>query len=63
MPANCSADVQAVIAHIDEVFQGDNETAQTEIKEIFGYNASYSNYDVAGSRASLTGFDLSDTCD
>uniref|UniRef100_D8Q3J1 Peptidase S28 n=1 Tax=Schizophyllum commune (strain H4-8 / FGSC 9210) TaxID=578458 RepID=D8Q3J1_SCHCM len=49
MPANCSADVQAVIAHIDEVFKGDNETAQTEIKEIFGYNASYSNYDVAGS--------------
>ncbi|TRM65202.1 peptidase S28 [Schizophyllum amplum] len=49
MPANCSADVQAVIAYIDEVFMGTNETAMDEIKETFGYDSSYTNYDVAGS--------------
>ncbi|KAL1746822.1 serine carboxypeptidase S28-domain-containing protein [Schizophyllum fasciatum] len=49
MPPNCSADVQAVIAHIDEVFEGTNVTAQNDIKELFGYDASYSNHDVAAS--------------
>ncbi|KAL1724091.1 serine carboxypeptidase S28-domain-containing protein [Schizophyllum commune] len=48
MPANCSADVQAVIAHVDEVFMGTNTTAQTEIRNIFGRNASVSNDAIAG---------------
>ncbi|KAF7294367.1 hypothetical protein HMN09_01166000 [Mycena chlorophos] len=36
MPANCSADVEAVIAHIDEVFMGSDEKAIQEIKTAFG---------------------------
>ncbi|TCD70022.1 hypothetical protein EIP91_005274, partial [Steccherinum ochraceum] len=36
MPMNCSADVQAVIAHIDEVFSSDNTTAINDLKASFG---------------------------
>lgn len=36
MPANCSADVAAVIAYVDEVFTGSNTTAIDSIKETFG---------------------------
>lgn len=36
MPANCSADVQAVIAHVDEVFNGGDQDAIQELKELFG---------------------------
>ncbi|KAJ7771109.1 peptidase S28 [Mycena maculata] len=36
MAANCSADVEAVIAHIDEVFGGSNKTAIQAIKTSFG---------------------------
>lgn len=36
MPANCSADVQAVIAHVDETFTGGNTTAIQILKESFG---------------------------
>ena len=36
MPANCSADVQAVIAHIDEVFSGEDTTAIDQLKDLFG---------------------------
>ncbi|KAK0233820.1 peptidase S28 [Armillaria fumosa] len=36
MPANCSADVAAVIAYVDEVFTGSNTTAIDSVKETFG---------------------------
>jgi hypothetical protein len=35
MPANCSADVQAVIAYVDETFTGGNTTAIQAFKESF----------------------------
>ncbi|KAH9839143.1 peptidase S28 [Rhodofomes roseus] len=38
MPQNCSADVQAVIAHIDSVFDSTNYTAIDEIKTMFNMN-------------------------
>ena len=36
MPANCSADVQAVIAEIDEVFSGTDTAAIDKLKDLFG---------------------------
>lgn len=50
MPQNCSADVQVVIAHIDEVFSGENATAIQEIKELFGMGDMTHLDDVAGAR-------------
>ena len=41
MPQNCSADVQAVIGHIDDVFTSGNETAIDEIKQLFGMNITH----------------------
>ena len=32
MPANCSADVQAVIGHFDKVFSGKNTSAINDLK-------------------------------
>ena len=50
MPANCSADVQAVIAHIDEVFSGEDATAIDQLKDLFGLgNVTYFD-DVAAAR-------------
>ncbi|KAG5733082.1 putative serine protease K12H4.7 [Termitomyces sp. T112] len=48
MPQNCSADVQAVIAHIDEVFTGTNQTAIQAIKNNFGLGDMTHLDDVAG---------------
>jgi len=36
MPANCSADVRASIAHVDTVFSGKNKTAINELLETLG---------------------------
>lgn len=36
MPANCSADIQAVIAHFDQTFKGTNTTAISDLKASFG---------------------------
>lgn len=36
MPANCSADVSAVIEHVDSILQGDDEDAKQALKEKFG---------------------------
>ncbi|KAK0468596.1 peptidase S28 [Armillaria novae-zelandiae] len=44
MPKNCSADVEAVINYVDEVFFGSNTTAQQELQELFGFST---NLDVA----------------
>ncbi|PBL02968.1 hypothetical protein ARMGADRAFT_279728 [Armillaria gallica] len=49
MPQNCSADVAAVIAYVDDVFSGDNTTAINAIKDIFGLSEMIHLDDVAGS--------------
>ena len=51
MAANCSADVQAVIAHIDSVFTSKNQKAINTILEMFNMT-SLSNHldDAAGAR-------------
>jgi len=55
MPANCSADVQAVIAHVDETFTGNNATAIQALKESFRMGNVTHLDDVAGARTlSLT---------
>ncbi|TFK43798.1 serine carboxypeptidase S28-domain-containing protein [Crucibulum laeve] len=48
MPQNCSADIQAVIAHIDQVFTGPNTTAIQAIKDSFGMGELTHLDDVAG---------------
>lgn len=48
MPKNCSADVQAVIAHVDQVFTGSNQTAIDSIKSLFGLSDLTHLDDVAG---------------
>ena len=53
MPKNCSADVEAVINHIDETFTGKNQTAIKEIKALFGLEALTHLDDVAGARKYL----------
>ena len=50
MPKNCSADVQAVIAHIDEVFTSNDTTAINKIKDTFGLGGLSHLDDVAGAR-------------
>jgi hypothetical protein len=50
MPANCSADVQAVIAHVDEVLSGKNTTAINQLKDLFGLSGLSHLDDVAGAR-------------
>jgi len=50
MPSNCSADVQAVISHIDTTFRGKNTTAIQTIKENFGLGSMSHLDDVAGAR-------------
>lgn len=48
MPKNCSADVQAVITHVDQVFTGTNTTAINALKDTFGMGAVTHLDDVAG---------------
>ncbi|KAG5648817.1 hypothetical protein DXG03_000166 [Asterophora parasitica] len=48
MPRNCSADVQAVITHVDKVFTGKNQTAIRDIKDAFGLSNVTHLDDVAG---------------
>ncbi|KAL0066152.1 hypothetical protein AAF712_006776 [Marasmius tenuissimus] len=48
MPKNCSADVEAVIAHIDEVFTSDDTEAINSIKDNFGLGGLSHLDDVAG---------------
>lgn len=48
MAKNCSADVEAVIAHVDKVFTGNNQTAINEIKSLFGLESLTHLDDVAG---------------
>ncbi|KAJ8495908.1 hypothetical protein ONZ45_g12655 [Pleurotus djamor] len=48
MPVNCSADVEAVITHIDRVFSGRDQVAIKQIKDNFGLGAMTHLDDVAG---------------
>lgn len=48
MPANCSADVQAVIAHVDKVFTSYDTAAIDALKDSFGLGALTHLDDVAG---------------
>lgn len=57
MPANCSADIQAVIAHVDEVFSGQNTTAINQLKDLFGLGSLSHLDDVVNARESF-GLDL-----
>ncbi|THH02814.1 hypothetical protein EW145_g6691 [Phellinidium pouzarii] len=52
MPQNCSADVQAVIAHIDTVFTSGSAAQIDAIKNNFGLGAMEHLDDVAGARKS-----------
>jgi len=49
MPQNCSADVQVTMAHIDEVFSGNNQSAIKSIKDLFGLGGLSHTLDVVGS--------------
>lgn len=52
MPQNCSADVQAVISHIDTVFTSGQQSETDQIKELFGLSELTHLDDVAGARKS-----------
>ena len=52
MPQNCSADVQAVIAHVDDVIAGNNTTAIQALKASFGMGDVTHLDDFAGARKS-----------
>jgi len=54
MPKNCSADVQAVIKHVDTVFKGKNTKAINAIKENFNLTELKQLDDVAGARTSVS---------
>lgn len=47
MPQNCSADMQAVVAYFDEVFNGTNQTAMDALKEQFALNLTHADDVVA----------------
>lgn len=47
MPTNCSSDIQAVLDYVDSVFNGTNQSAIAEIKEVFELTALEHSDDVA----------------
>ena len=50
MPKNCSADVEAVISHIDQVFTSGSKSQINAIKANFGLSNLTHLDDVAGAR-------------
>ena len=50
MPKNCSADVEAVISHIDQVFTSGSQSQINAIKANFGLSNLTHLDDVAGAR-------------
>lgn len=52
MPANCSADVQAVIAHVDSILATNDSTQITSLKKTFGLQGLGHNDDFAAGRKS-----------
>lgn len=51
MPANCSADIEAVIAHVDSVLAANVSSAVTALKTTFGLQGLAHNDDFAAARA------------
>ena len=51
MPQNCSADVQAVIEHIDSTLNSNNSIAIRDIKAVFGLDGLSHHDDFAATRA------------
>jgi hypothetical protein len=54
MPKNCSADIEAIISHIDQVFMRGTTSQINEIKANFGLQNLTHLDDLAGARAYLT---------
>jgi hypothetical protein len=54
MPQNCSADVEAVISHIDQVFTSGSTSQINQIKSNFGLQDLTHLDDVAGARTYST---------
>ena len=50
MPANCSADIGAVIAHVDSVLQANVSSDVTALKQTFGLEGLAHNDDFAAAR-------------
>lgn len=50
MPANCSADIQAVIAHVDTVLTSNNTAQINTLKSTFGLQGLAHNDDFAAAR-------------
>lgn len=48
MAQNCSADIEAVIAHVDDVFINGNDSAIADLKATFGLENVTHNDDAAG---------------
>ncbi|TFY82703.1 hypothetical protein EWM64_g1305 [Hericium alpestre] len=48
MPRNCSADVQAVVQHFDQVYASGNKSAFTALKDLFGMSNVVHPDDVSG---------------
>ena len=61
MPANCSADVQAVIAHVDSVLAANDSAQITALKTTFGLQGLGHNDDFAAARTFITPGSLSIT--
>ncbi|KAJ8495770.1 hypothetical protein ONZ51_g1545 [Trametes cubensis] len=53
MPMNCSSDVEAVIAHVDEVLDSGNATAIQALKDNFGLGSVTANDDFAWALATV----------
>ena len=53
MPQNCSADIQAVIAHVDETLESGSEAEIQSLKDTFGLGNVTHNLDFAWARAYL----------
>ena len=51
MPANCSADIEAVIAHVDSVIASNDSTQINTLKSTFGLQGLSHNDDFAAARA------------
>lgn len=58
MPQNCSADVEAVIGHIDQVFTSGNQAQITQIKTLFGLQNMTHLDDLAGARTSSPSMEI-----
>lgn len=47
LPQNCSQDLQRIVAHVDDTIATENQSAITELKDLFGLAAVEHNGDFA----------------